>query len=95
MTVRPDNRLLDAPLVPVACRTCGAAVHVRKSTWAQTTVQWNAEATARCIQRREAQRLSGHDRGVFLVCSELRDSIEDSVRRGDVPVLDEGLAGTR
>ena len=25
MTVRPDNRLADAPMVPVACRRCGAS----------------------------------------------------------------------
>ena len=93
MTVRPDNRLLDAPLVPVSCRTCGAAVHVRKSTWAQTSVQWNAEAMARCIQRRDAQRLIGHGRGVFLVCSELRDSIDDLVRRGELPIVEDGYAG--
>ena len=91
MTVRPDNRLLDAPLVPVACDTCGAAVQVRKSTWAQTTVQWNADATARCIQRRDAQQLAAHGRSIFLVCSDLRESIDDSARRGDVPILDEGL----
>jgi hypothetical protein len=93
MTVRPDNRLLDAPLVPVSCRTCGAAVHVRKSTWAQTSVQWNADAMARCVQHREAQRLNAHGRGVFLVCSELRDSIEDAARRGDVPILDQESTG--
>lgn len=91
MTVRPDNRLLDAPMVPVTCRTCDAAVQVRKSTWAQTSVQWDAEAMARCIQRRHARRLAGPVPGVFLFCSELRESIEDSVCRGAVPLVEEAV----
>ena len=92
MTVRPDNRLLDAPLVPVVPHVRGSGAGAQEH-WAQTTVQWNADATARCIQRRDAQQLAGHGRGIFLVCSDLRESIEDSARRGDVPILDEGLTG--
>lgn len=93
MTIRPDNRLLDAPLVPVSCRRCGAAVRVRKSTWAQTSVQWDAASLAACVQRREALALSDHGRGAFLLCSQLRDSIEDATRRGDVPIVDAGDVG--
>jgi len=89
VTVRPDNRLADAPMVSVGCRQCGAAVEVRKSSWAQTSVQWNADATAACVQRRSAEALAGHGRGLFLVCSELRDSIDDAVRRGQLPIVDE------
>ena len=48
MTVRPDNRLSDAPMVPVHCKSCEARVLVRKSSWEQTSVQWDATATARC-----------------------------------------------
>ncbi|MCX2934026.1 ferredoxin [Mycobacterium sp. CVI_P3] len=90
MTVRPDNRLLDAPMVPVGCRQCGARVEVRKSSWAQTSVQWNAQATAACVQRRTAETLAGHGHEPFLVCSQLRESIEDAVRHGRVPIVDEG-----
>ena len=89
MTVRPDNRLADAPMVSVGCRHCRATVEVRKSSWAQTSVQWNADATAACVQRQSAEALAGHGRGVFLVCSALRDSIDDAVRRGRVPIVDE------
>lgn len=93
MTIRPDNRLLDAPLAPVDCRRCGATVRVRKSTWAQTSVQWDAAAMAACVQRREASALDDHGRGAFLVCSQLRDSIEDAARRGDLPIVDDSDAG--
>ncbi len=91
MTVRADNRLADAPMVPVTCRRCGAEVLARKSSWQQTTVQWDAVALARCPQRREACQLSAHGtRSVFLSCSELRDSILDAVVSGELTVLDDG-----
>jgi len=92
--VRADNRLTDAPMVPVTCRRCGAEVTARKSSWQQTTVQWDAAALARCPQRREAAQLSAHGtRSIFLSCSELRDSILDAVVRGELPVLDDGDQG--
>ena len=90
MTVPTDNRLTDAPMLPVTCRACGAEVLARKSSWQQTTVQWNAAALARCPQRHAAQQLLAHGgRGVFVSCSELRDSIRQAVRDGALPVLDE------
>ena len=89
MTVGRDNRLLDAAPVPVGCRRCAATVQVRKSSWAQTSVQWDAAGMAACAQRRAATALSGHDNGLFLVCSDLRAAIEDAARRGEVPIVDE------
>ena len=77
-------------MMPVACRNCGARVLARKSSWSQTSVQWNADATDRCAERAEARKMSEHaDRGVFLVCSALSDSILDAVRRGDLPIVDD------
>jgi hypothetical protein len=95
MVVRPDNRLADSPMVPLACRRCGACVLVRKSTWNQTSVQWDAEASARCLERRDAENLAAYaGRSLFLACSALSDSIADAVRRGDLPVVDETAAVT-
>ena len=92
MTVRADNRLDDAPMVPVDCRRCAATVLVRKSSWAQTSVQWNAEALAACPERREAGKLARHGgRDLFLACSALRDAIVDAARLGSLPVLDDAL----
>jgi hypothetical protein len=87
LSVRTDNRLADMPMVPVACRSCAANVLVRKSTWNQTSVQWTADATARCAERREAERIPGH--GVFLVCSALRASIEAAVVGGELAIVDD------
>jgi hypothetical protein len=90
MTDRIDDRLSDCPMVSVACRRCCADVLVRKSSWNQTSVQWNARTSAGCLDRRDAQNLPGYSgRGVFLGCSALTASIVDAVRRGEVPVVDE------
>src|SRR5689334_10907883 len=95
MTVRPDNRYADSPMVPVACRRCGACVLARKSSWNQTSVQWNAEASAGCLERRDAENLAAHAaRGLFLACSALSDSIVEAVRNGDLPVVDETVPVT-
>src|SRR5271163_1428759 len=84
-SVRDDNRLDEMPMVPVVCRNCGVRVLARKSSWNQTSVQWNADATARCAERVEAQKMSAHaSRGVFLACSALiRPIIDATTRRFD------------
>jgi hypothetical protein len=90
MTIRPDNRYADSPMVPVACRRCGAQVLARKSSWNQTSVQWNADATAHCLERSDVEKVAAYGgRGLFLACSALNDSIIDAVRHGDLPVVDE------
>lgn len=87
--MRTDNRLDDIPMARVTCRNCGAEVLARKSTWSQTSVQWNADATARCAERAEARRLTEPgSRGVFVACSALRESILDAVRHGDLSIVD-------
>lgn len=90
MTLRADNRLADVPMVPVACRTCGAEVLARKSSWEQTSVQWDADAMARCPQRRNAALLDIPGRPtLFLSCSELTESIHDAVAARRLPIVDE------
>lgn len=87
---REDNRLDEMPMVPVACRNCAARVLARKSSWNQTSVQWNSDATARCAERAEAQKqATPGSRAVFVVCSALRESILDAVRHGELPIVDE------
>lgn len=90
MTVRVDDRLSECPLVPVACRRCETDVLVRKSSWNQTSVQWNAEASSRCLERRDSQNLHAYSgRGVFVACSALTESIVEAVRDGDVSVVED------
>jgi hypothetical protein len=90
--IREDNRLDDMPMIPLACQTCGAQVLARKSSWNQTSVQWTADASARCAERLDAERISAPgSRGVFLACSALSESIADAVRRGSLPIVDDGV----
>ncbi|MCG7606445.1 ferredoxin [Mycolicibacterium sp. (ex Dasyatis americana)] len=89
MTVRSDPRLVEMPMMPVSCGRCGAVVLARKSSWQQTSVQWNAAATGLCRQRRDATALAGHsDRGLFLGCDSMRDSVSAAARDGALPVAD-------
>jgi hypothetical protein len=89
MTLRADNRLDDAPMMPVCCRRCGADVQVRKSSWNQTSVQWTAAAVDRCQERRQAdQMVPFGGGGTFLACSALKGAIVDAVRSGALPVVD-------
>lgn len=87
-SVREDNRLDEMPMVPVTCRECGGRVLARKSSWNQTSVQWDAAALARCVERRAAERLAGHHRGPFLGCGALRDSIQVAVAHGELAMVD-------
>ncbi|OLP02908.1 ferredoxin [Mycolicibacterium porcinum] len=90
MAVRSDNRLDDAPMVPVTCARCGAGVEVRKSSWNQTSVQWTGAALDRCEERCTAAELAGRGaRGLFLACSALSGSIVDAVRSGELRVVEE------
>ncbi len=86
MSVRADNRLGDAPMLPVACRSCGTTVLARKSSWHQTTVQWSQEAMAACT----AWQPGCSVRGQSPVCYPLRASIAAAVVEGDLPVVDDG-----
>jgi hypothetical protein len=77
-------------MTPVGCRRCPATVLVRKSSLAQTSVQWTAAARKACPERHEADKLAAHGtRGVFLACSALRESIVVAVRDGELAVLDD------
>jgi hypothetical protein len=90
MTVRTDNRLSDCPMVSVTCRRCAAHVLVRKSSWNQTSVQWDADASAACLERHDHQNSVAYSgRGVFLACSALTGSIVEAVRQGELSVVDE------
>jgi hypothetical protein len=90
MAVRPDNRFLDTPMRAVECRRCSARVEVRKNSWHQTSVQWDAAATAACQERRGAGPGPGPNGDFFESCSALQDSIREAALGGAVPVPDDG-----
>lgn len=84
VAIRPDVRLDDGPMQSVCCRTCSAVVEVRKSSWEQTSIQWNADAVARCLERRS--RNDGTESLAFEGCGKLSESIRDAVSDGTLSV---------
>ncbi|MGW1230296.1 ferredoxin [Streptomyces sp. NPDC001478] len=82
--MRTDNRLLDgAPMRPLDCRRCAARVLVRKSSWQQTSVQWDARSLAACAERPPAP-------ADFEGCGALRETIREAALDGTVQVVDGG-----
>ncbi|MFD8687502.1 ferredoxin [Streptomyces sp. NPDC059651] len=80
--MRVDNRLADgAPMQPLACDRCAAQVLVRKSSWQQTSVQWNSGASALCAEREGAGP-------AFEGCGSLRDTIREAASRGTIELAD-------
>ena len=90
MTLRPDNRLADVPMTPIRCARCTSRVMVRKSSWDQTSVQWDAAAMQGCLERSHAERMAVRERAEpFLGCAALGDSIVEAARHGDLAVVDD------
>ncbi|MBF6079528.1 ferredoxin [Nocardia beijingensis] len=82
MATRIDDRLTDTPMMPVDCAHCGACVLARKSSWQQTSVQWNADAVARCPQLGDPAQ-----RGPWLPgCGRMSEAIRDAAVAGRIPV---------
>lgn len=80
--MRVDNRLTDgAPMRPLACDRCAAQVLVRKSSWQQTSVQWNGRAVALCAEREGGG-------AAFEGCGSLRDTIREAALRGTIELVD-------
>ena len=88
MAVRPDVRLENGPMTPVACLTCGATVEARKSSWDQTSIQWTDTARAACVERRASTPRPGPNGSAFLGCAALNQSLREAAVRGDLPVQD-------
>ena len=84
--IRTDDRLVESPPAPVCCTHCSAKVLVRKSSWQQTSIQWDTEAMAKCLERRDWEAATPR---LFMVCSKLRDSIDAAARNGAIRPLDE------
>lgn len=86
-TVRPDVRLKDGPMQPVQCTACGALVTARKSSWDQTSVQWNGDALARCLERGRTPHDSDRpNRQAFVGCTALTDALREAAVAGRLDV---------
>ncbi len=81
--MRTDER--DGTFADVSCGRCGTVVGVRKSSAAQTSVQWRGESTAACSELAE-RRAAGLHPALVSRCESLTAAIDDAVRAGLVPV---------
>lgn len=80
-----DQRLyLEGRLVEVACGHCEAVVRVRKNSEYHTSIQWTAQAVARCEEFARATAAGG--RAVHESCPRLKASIERAAKTGRVPM---------
>ena len=70
---------------PVTCRRCATTVSVQKNSLAQTSVQWRGDAGVACAEL-AARREAGELTALVPVCLALRESIEEAVRDGTLPV---------
>ncbi|MFE3226075.1 hypothetical protein [Nocardia sp. NPDC059228] len=81
MTIRADNRLATTPMNPIRCQACDAVVHVRKSSWQQTSIQWSEASRLACLTRESTTPDSA-------TCTPLKASIDAAALSGTLPVLD-------
>jgi hypothetical protein len=79
---RVDER--DGAMSEVFCRRCATSVLVRKSSAAQTSVQWRGESWATCTELAH-KRAAGQHPAQVPTCSALKESIDEAVRDGKVP----------
>jgi hypothetical protein len=77
-TIADRQAYLEDDLTELACDRCSAQVRVRKSSPAQTSVQWSVRAAGQCA---EFAGRSGPS-ALTPTCASLRDSIERAVREG-------------
>ena len=76
--IRPDNRLEDLPMTSLRCRSCAAVVQARKSSWEQTSIQWDEQARNTCLERQADRAERRFREADFPTCSALRESIAEA-----------------
>jgi hypothetical protein len=84
--LRPDERDLatSREAAEVVCRRCATVVRVRKSSAAQTSVQWQGDSAATCSELAE-RRAAGMHPALVPRCESLAASIDEAVQAGRVP----------
>jgi hypothetical protein len=92
--IHADNRLADLPMTPVECQRCHATVRVRKSSWQQTSVQWDEAGARTCPERRTSLVAGGIREADFFTCAGLRESIAQAALSGTISFVENTLENT-
>lgn len=80
-TLADRHAYLESGLRPVTCQACRNEVLVRKTSLAQTSIQWTTEAV-RCCPEFAAYAATGRPTALLAGCHALRDSIDAAARDG-------------
>lgn len=88
-----DERFADLPMTPVECQRCHATVQVRKSSWQQTSVQWDEDGARTCSERRTSLSAGGIRDADFFTCAGLRESIAQAALSGRLPMAEGSVPG--
>ncbi|GAA1481215.1 hypothetical protein GCM10009624_16550 [Gordonia sinesedis] len=83
-TERDREHYLRGGMTPLDCRTCHASVLVKKTSDYHTSVQWNADAIARCVELARV-RANGGNAAMMPTCPRLSASIDHGVAEGIIP----------
>ncbi|MFC8434208.1 hypothetical protein [Streptomyces sp. NPDC057253] len=86
--VPPADPVRTSHLQALSCERCATTVLVRKSSLAQTSVQW-PDGAGGCAEFAEVRAGDGPPRtAVIPTCTRLRATIEEAVRAGRLTVVD-------
>lgn len=83
-TRRDREHYLRGGMTEIECRSCHACVMVKKTSPHHTSVQWNAQARARCDELERA-RAEGKNTAMMPTCPRLSASIDHGVAEGIIP----------
>lgn len=89
MTLPQDERLEDTPMAPVQCANCAARVLARKSSWQQTSIQWDAPARATCAEQPSRPGNDHNSQPLSDTCNALRESIRAAAVTGALRVTED------
>ena len=83
-TERDRDHYLRGGMTELECRTCHACVLVKKTSDYHTSVQWNPDARARCVELTRIREEGGNP-ALVPTCPRLSASIDHGVAEGIVP----------
>lgn len=87
-TLADRREFLTSGLTPVACRSCGTEVLVRKNSRQHTSIQWTSDPATSCPVY--AERVAAGERTALLdTCERLSDTIATAAEAGEIPLGEE------
>ena len=83
-TAGDREHYLRGGMTEIECRSCHACVLVKKTSSYHTSVQWNAQARAKCDELEQLRKTGGNP-ALMPTCSRMSASIDHGVAEGIIP----------